>query len=126
MERLVQCEHLPGDLGPDGAGLVVVSEVRVAFEQVNDGEIGCRLAVGHRSAFEHQPAVGVVRIHELVDQARLPHARFSNYRYELTMASSGTLQSVVERLDLCLPPDEAGEPTGGGRLQTSAQGCSPG
>src|SRR4029453_16191557 len=120
------CEHLPGDLGADGAGLVVVIEVSVAFEQVNDGEIGCRLAVGHRGAFEHQPAVGAVRMYELVDQARLPHARFPDHRYKLPMASSGPLQGVVERLDLCLPSDEAGEPTGGGRLQAPAQGRGSG
>ena len=77
-------------------------------------EIGCRLAVGHRGAFEHQPALGAVRMDALVDQARLPHARLPDHRHDLAMARPGPLQGLVEGLELCLPPDEAGEPTGGG------------
>ena len=47
LEGRVQRQDLPGQLGPDGAGIVVVVDMTVALEQVEHGEVGRRLAVGH-------------------------------------------------------------------------------
>ena len=60
LEGLVQRQHLPGHLGPDGAGVVAVLDMAVALEQVDDREIGRGLAVGHRGALQHPPALGAV------------------------------------------------------------------
>ena len=69
LERGIQGQHLPGQLGPDGAGVIAVFDMTVALEQVNDGEVGRRLAIRHGGTLEHQPPLGVVRVQELVDQA---------------------------------------------------------
>ena len=55
LERLVQRQHLPGDLGPHSAHVVGLLDMAVALEQVKDREVGRGFAVGHRGAFEHQP-----------------------------------------------------------------------
>jgi hypothetical protein len=47
LEGRVQRQDLPGQLGPDDAGIVVVVDMTVAFEQVKHGKIGRRLAIGH-------------------------------------------------------------------------------
>ena len=52
-----------------------VLHVAVALEQVDDGEVGRGLAVGHRGALQHPPALGAVGVDKLIDQAGLAHAR---------------------------------------------------
>ena len=47
LQGLVQRQHLPGDLGADGARLIGVLDVDVALEQVHDREVRGGLAVGH-------------------------------------------------------------------------------
>ena len=39
LERLVERQHLPGHLGPDGRVVIVLLDVGVALEQVDDREI---------------------------------------------------------------------------------------
>ena len=53
----------------------------------------------------------------LVDQAGLPHPRFPHQRHHLAMAAPGRLQGLVEVIQFPIPPDEAGEPPDGSRLQ---------
>ena len=86
LERLVQRQHLPGDLGPDGAGVVALLDVAVALEQVDDGEVGRGLAVGHRGALQHPPALRAVGVDTLIDQAGLAHPRFPHQGDHLAMA----------------------------------------
>ena len=38
LEGLVQRQHLPGDLGPDGAGVIAVLHMAVALQQVETGK----------------------------------------------------------------------------------------
>ena len=78
LEGLVERQHLPGGLGPHGARVVMLLDVGVALEQINHREVWRRLAVGHRGTLQHQPALRVMRAQELVDQARLAHARFAD------------------------------------------------
>jgi hypothetical protein len=60
LEGLVQRQHLPGDLGADGASVVGALQVAVAPQQVKHREIGRRLAIGHRGALQHPPALRVM------------------------------------------------------------------
>ena len=76
LQRLVERDNLPGDLGPDGAYVVAVVGMAVALQQVDDGELGRGLAVGHRGALQHTPALGVMGVDTLVHQAGLAHTRF--------------------------------------------------
>ena len=57
LQGRVERQHLAGHLGPHGAGVVLLLHVAVALEQVEDGEVRRRLAIGHRGAFEDQPAL---------------------------------------------------------------------
>ena len=53
LEGRVERQHLPGDLGTDGARVVMLLHMAVALEQVDDREVRRRLAIRHRGAFEH-------------------------------------------------------------------------
>ena len=57
-----------------------VLDMAVALEQVDDREVGRGLAVGHRGALQHPPALGVVGVDELIDQARLAHPGLPHQR----------------------------------------------
>jgi hypothetical protein len=102
LERLVEGEHLAGHLGADGARVIAVVHLAVALQQVHDGDVGRRFAVGHRSALQHPPALGAVRVHTLVHQARLAHARFPHQGDDLAVARLRPCQGLVECLQLLL------------------------
>ena len=107
--------HLPS--------VVAVVNLEVGLEQVAHGEVGGGLAVGDRAAFELEPAAGVMRPDELVEQAGLAHPGLANDRHDLAVAGAGALQGLAQGLELCLPPDETGEPTGRQRLQARPGGA---
>ena len=50
LERVVQRQDLPGDLGPDRAEVITILDVTVGFEQVADWQVGGGLAIGDRMA----------------------------------------------------------------------------
>ena len=58
LEGGIERQHLVGNLGPHGTGVILLVEVAIALEQVQDRDVGRRLAIGHRGAFEEQPALG--------------------------------------------------------------------
>ena len=60
------------------------------------GQVGRRLAIRHRGAFEHAPALGVLGVHGLVDEARLPHARLAHQRHHLAMPGASPGQGLRE------------------------------
>ena len=125
LERFVERQHLPGHLGPHRAGIVLFVEMTVAFEQVQDGEVGRCLAVGHRGALQHPPALGGMGMHKLIGQARLAHARFTHQRRHLAMPSLRLRQRLVQGVELVLPPHKARQPPGGGGLQAPPQRRDP-
>jgi hypothetical protein len=63
-----------------------------------------------------------VRVHKLVDQARLAHARFSHQGDDLAMPCSRPCQGLVECFQLLLPPHKGRQAPGGGDLQAPAHG----
>src|SRR5215468_2918184 len=97
----------------------------VALEEVDDGEVWCRLAIRDRGAFEDQPPRRVVRVDELVDQARLPHAGLPHQRHHLAMTGPSPLQGLLQCRQLVLPPYEAGEPPCCAGLQTPSDRTGP-
>src|SRR5262249_38583014 len=103
--------------GPDRARVVVLLYVAVALEQVDDREIGRRLAVRYGGALEHQPLRRMMGVDELIDQARLPHPRLTDDGDHLTMTRLCTSQSLDQRRQLQIPSDKAGQPPGYRRLQ---------
>ena len=66
-----------------------------------------------------------VRVDELIDQARLPHAGLANHGHHLAMPRSSPLQGLLQRHQLLLPPHEAGEPACRTGLQAAADGTGP-
>ena len=121
LERLVERQHLAGDLGPDGARVIAVVHMAVAFQQVNDGEVGRGLAVGHRGTLQHAPALGAVGVDKLMHQARLPHTCFPHQGDHLAVARLCLCQGLVERLQLLLPPYKRCQAPRGRRLQAPAE-----
>src|SRR5262249_47710424 len=120
LQRLVERQHLPGDLGTDGARLIPLLDMRIALEQVNDREIWRSFAIGHRGTFEHQPALGVVGMDNLIGQTRLPYTSLANNRYHLAVTRVGSLKGVPECLEFRLPSDKARQPPCHCRLQAPA------
>ena len=82
----------------------------VALQQVDDREVGRGLAVGHRGALQHQPALRVVGVDELIDQARLAHARLAHQRHHLAMPRPRLCQGLLQGVSSVLPPHKAREP----------------
>ena len=117
LEGRVERQYLLRHLGLDGAGVLAFLHVAIAPQQVEDREVRGGLAVGHRSAVEHQPALGVSGLDKLVHQPRLPHAGLAHHRYHLTVPRPGLGQRRVQESQLRLPPHKAGEAPGTGDLQ---------
>ena len=67
----------------------------------------------------------MVRVDELVDQARLPHAGLPDHGDYLAMPRPGLLQRLLQGRQLLLPSHEAGEPTRRCGLQTPADRTGP-
>ena len=61
-------------------------DLEVALEQVDHGQVAGGLAVGDRGALEDQPALGPMGVGELVDEARLAHARLAHDGDHLAVA----------------------------------------
>ena len=53
-----------------------------------------------------------MRPRELVEQARLPHARLADDSHELTVSSCGLLQAPSKLLDLGVAADEVAQTAG--------------
>jgi len=81
----VERQYLLRHLGLDGACVLALPQVTIAPQQVADREVGCGLAVGHRGAVEHQPALSVGRLDKLVHQPRLPYPRLTHHRHYLAV-----------------------------------------
>jgi hypothetical protein len=75
--------------------LVAIFDVKVHFQEVVDGEVGSCLAIGDRTTFEQEPAVGTRRPRELVEQAGLAHPWLPNDGDDLPVAGPRLLQRLV-------------------------------
>src|SRR5687767_10063125 len=83
-------------LCPYGAGIVALVEVTVALEQVDYREVRCGLAIRHRSALQHEPALGGVGMYKLIDQARLAHTCLTHQCHYLAVPGCRLRQRLVQ------------------------------
>ena len=83
LEGRIECQYLPGHLGPDGPRIVVVLDMGIALQQVQHWTIGGGLAIRYGGALEHEPTLGAVGMQALVHQARLAHAGLTERRDHL-------------------------------------------
>src|SRR5262249_22676151 len=111
LEGGVERQHLPGDLGPNGARVVALLHVAVALEQVDDWEVGRGLAIRHHGPVAAHPPRRVVAMHDPIAQAPPPPPRLPDHGHDLTMPRSGPLQGLLECRQLLLPSHEACQPT---------------
>ncbi len=58
-------------------------ELKVGLEQIDDGQVGGRLAIRIGTGLEDQPAVGLMRADELIAQAGLSHPGLPDHPYHL-------------------------------------------
>jgi hypothetical protein len=97
-QRLVEPQHFAYHLLAPAPQVIAVVDAAIVFEQVQHWQVGGRLAIGHRAAGEHEPSLGVMGMQELVDEARLPHARLAHQRHHLAVPGlclrQGLLQGV--------------------------------
>ena len=117
LQGFIECQHLPGDLGPNGARVIAVVHMTIALEQVHDGEIGRGFAVGHGRTLQHPPTLRVVRVDELIHQAGLPYPGLTDHRHYLPVSGPRTLQGLHQHREFGVAADKAREPAGRGRLQ---------
>src|SRR5207244_4058957 len=92
-------------------------EMGIAPEQVEHREVRCRLAVGHRGALEHPPALRMVRVDTLIDEAGLPYPGLTDHCDHLPVSGSSMLQGLDQGRELRVTADKAGQPPGCRRLQ---------
>ena len=98
----------------------------VALEQVDDGEVRRGLAVGHRGALQHPPALGVVGVDELIDQARLAHPGLADQRHHLAVPRPGLLPGpAVSAASSCCRPTKRREAPRRRCLQAPPDGTGP-
>ena len=68
LESGLERPHLLRDLGLHGRRVIPVLQVAIPSQQIADREVRSGLAVGHRGAVKHQPALRVGHLDKLVHQ----------------------------------------------------------
>ena len=125
LERRVEGQHLPGHLGPDGAGVITLVDMAVALEQVYDREVGRRLAIRHRGAFQHAASPGwggSGGTRTPAGTSPLPPPRRSP---PPARGPSGLLQGLLQRRQLLLSPHEARQAPRGAGLEAPPDHTGP-
>src|SRR5262249_4050368 len=124
-QRRSERQNLPGDLLPDLPGVVPVLDLEVRLEEIDQGQVRGGLAVRDRAASEDEPAVGLMGVHELVEEARLADPGFAHYSNDLAMPPLGPFQCPAERCQLGVAAHEPREPPGDGCLEARPCGAAP-
>jgi hypothetical protein len=73
LEAPIQREEFASHLLTDLAVRFAILHLEVGLEEVDDGQVAGRLAVGHGARFQDQPVLSAVGVGDLVDEAGLPH-----------------------------------------------------
>ena len=108
----------------DQSRAVLDVDLEIIPEQFDNRQVGRCAAVGNRIGFQDQPVSRMVRMNELVDQARLAHAGFSDHRRHLASTLIGKLLRVEELIQLGVAADEARQAPSRGGLEASARGTN--
>jgi hypothetical protein len=92
LQGFVQGEQLAHHLLPDLAQVVPVLDLEVALEEVDHGQVACRLAVRDRGALDGEPALQAVGVGELVESG--PEAGDSGRSSNWSRPSVATTSSL--------------------------------
>jgi hypothetical protein len=95
---------------------------RLTEKLLNDREVRRGLAVGYRGALQHQPALDAVRVHALVDQARLADPGLAEQGHDLALPLGGLRQCLRQYRQLLIAPDKARQPTRHSGLEAAMDG----
>ena len=120
LERLVEAEHLAGDLLRDLPRMVAILDLEVGPEQVDQGQVGRGPPVRDRPALQHEPAAADVRVRDLPEQARLPTPGSPTRATTCPCPLAGQLHRAVDLIHLGAAPHEPGQAARGHRLQPRA------
>ena len=93
---------------------VAVVQFEVRSEELDDRRPTGALLVRERARLQDAPLLRELRGDELVNEAGLAHAGLGRDRRELAAPLRSLAEDPLEPLELCLPPDEQGEPLGAG------------
>src|SRR5437016_2763953 len=105
--------------------VIALLDVGIAPEQINEGQIRCGFAIRDRGAFQDPPALEVVRMDELIDEARLSDPGLTDQGHHLPVSGLRTYQGLDESHQLQIPSNKAGESSGRGRLQAPPDPTRP-
>ena len=87
-----------------------LQEPEVAPQQLDDRTVCHRAAVRHARRLHLEGARGIKPAQELVEQARLAHARLSRQQHNGALAIAGAPPGGIQQLELSLAPDQRREP----------------
>jgi len=85
----------------------VGTELKVGFEQVDDGEVGGLLAICRRAAFEDPPALRALHLGQLITQAGFADTRLPHDAHHLPATYRDLCQNLTQHGQFALPADEA-------------------
>ena len=77
-------------------------------------------------AFESQPSLGAMGLHELPEELGLAHARLADDGDHLPLTGSGPLNRLAELVQLGVTPHKAGQAPCRSRLEPRAGRTGPG
>src|SRR5439155_10128145 len=98
----------------------------VRAQEIRERQERRGLAVRHRACLEHEPAFRVMRVQELVEQARLADAGLADDGDDLSAAAARLRGGRPDLLHLRVAPDELRESSRPGRLQPRADDTGAG
>ena len=78
VQRLVQRQQMPGDLGANRPDIVTLIDAEVRLEQLDHEKVADGAAVRERSGLQNPKSEDAVRMGQLVEEAGLPHARLAH------------------------------------------------
>jgi hypothetical protein len=79
--------------------IVPLLDLEVGAEDVQNGQVGRRLAVRHTVALEPGHPLPFQGLAEFVEEARLPHPRLAHDAYQLAAAGFGPSQALVQQAE---------------------------
>src|SRR5262249_7506599 len=103
LEVPVEGQELARHLFADLAGIVRALDRKVRPEELEDGQVIRRLAVGDGAGLEDEPALGAIGMSELPIETGLADTRFPYDGHHLPVTGPGALERLVELLQLALP-----------------------
>ena len=120
--RLERRVERRGDLAANLLGVVRLLDGEVRSQQLHDGQVRRRLAVGHRAGLEHAPALGVGRVQDFPGEARLADAGLADDAHHLPVAGADPVERAAHLFELDVAAEEARQAAREGGVQARAAG----